>query len=353
MNVLIVGGTFGNLPKKSGVIEKLSSFFEQPSVINGGELTDLPSKITEDLAIWMPNIDNEENKNYPTKKNGTVLICSKVMRAGYTHMEAISRIFSLHGNAVIEIEPNSVFIFTLIDALGNTWYKGESIKQLAEKITEFYEFTKKSVRIPTRRDNSWSRSIVFSKEQQELLDDLIKINAELQNKITSQCGKRFFGNISTRCQQLFPSIRLENLMFVSPRNSNKETLESTDMVLCSMKRNSQDNTEVIFFNGDKPSVDSPIQLEVYRTKEKVNYMIHGHATLKTKNYSFWTGITEHYRLCGDYNEAFEILEATKGVSSGILTLRNHGFLIFSENIDQISNMLKEAEFDMKINVTPV
>jgi UDP-2,3-diacylglucosamine pyrophosphatase LpxH len=89
-------------------------------------------------------------------------------------------------------------------------------------------------------------------------------------------------------------------------------------------------------------------LEVYRVKEKVNYMIHGHATLKPKEYSFWTGTTKKYRLCGDYREAFEILDATHDQTQGILTLRNHGFLIFAESIEQIETMISEAEFEMRV-----
>ena len=51
----------------------------------------------------MPNIDNEEEKQYPIKKKGSVLICSKVMREGYKPIDAISRIFKMQGNAVIAI----------------------------------------------------------------------------------------------------------------------------------------------------------------------------------------------------------------------------------------------------------
>jgi ribulose-5-phosphate 4-epimerase/fuculose-1-phosphate aldolase len=352
MNVKIVGGNFGLYPKTSGVITKLASFFENPSVVNGGSIASLPQRLDNfDLVVWMPNIDNEEAKHYPLKRNGTVLICSKIMREGYKHIDALSRIFSMHGNAVIEIDTvcEKYFMFTFIDALGNIWYQGSSLEKLVYSIFDFYDFTKSAVRIPTRKSGPWNKDCtVLDSAQEDELNKLLEINSALQSQIMKQCGTRFFGNVSTRCQQLFPSMRSDTI-FVSPRNSDKESLEAKDMVKCRFDCDDADrSTFVSFFNGDKPSIDAAIQLQVYEIKTKVNYMIHGHATLVNKKYSFWTGITENYRLCGDFREAYEILIATHGVDHGILTLKNHGFLVFAENLDQISEVIKEAEFEMDV-----
>ena len=128
MKILLVGGNFGEVleKKESGILNKIYSEFESPAseidVINGGKLTDLPDNIKGyDLILWMVNIDNSEQKYYPSKDPGAVLICSKVMREGYTRINSLSRIFKMHGNAVIEIykdDPYNVK-FCLIDALGN------------------------------------------------------------------------------------------------------------------------------------------------------------------------------------------------------------------------------------------
>lgn len=39
------------------------------------------------------------------------------------------------------------------------------------------------------------------------------------------------GNLSTRCQRLFPTQRTNNYMYVSPRNTDKERLSANDFVL--------------------------------------------------------------------------------------------------------------------------
>lgn len=79
----------------------------------------------------MPNISNENIKQYPKKSIGNVLIVSKVMREGYTDIDAINRIFKMHENAVIAIYNDSnIFRFKLIDALGNVWYDGTDLENI-------------------------------------------------------------------------------------------------------------------------------------------------------------------------------------------------------------------------------
>jgi hypothetical protein len=134
MKTLIVGGNFGDAPKKSSIVDKISNKFIESFNINGGKLDDLPFKIDSDLIIWMPNISNETKKQYPFKSVGNVLIVSKVMREGYTRLDAVSRIFKMRGNAVIAIYKEDIFRFELIDALGNIWYNGSDIKNLTDKI---------------------------------------------------------------------------------------------------------------------------------------------------------------------------------------------------------------------------
>ena len=121
MKTILIGGDFGNIPKSSSVINKLSKFFDDVDIKNGGTLDDL--KINLDgfsLVIWSPNIDNEIDKQYPKKEKGSVLICTKVLRENRNYGDAVARIFKMNANAVITIESSSKpFKFQLIDALGN------------------------------------------------------------------------------------------------------------------------------------------------------------------------------------------------------------------------------------------
>ena len=317
MKTLIVGGNFSQT-KSSKIIDEIGKYisksFSEVEILNGGKIENLPRHLDFDLTIWMPNIVNEEQKHYPTKKQGSVLICSKVMRDGYKDIDAVSRIFRMHGNAVIAIyKDKKPFIFRLIDALGNEWYSGSSLEELSHCIMSFYNWTKQAIRINIVQDNS------LREEEHPFLKELIEINNSLARFVKRQCGDRFFGNISTRCQQLFPSSSSSFGIYVSPRNSNKEELTSDDMVYV--------NSDMHYKGDKKPSVDSPCQIEIYKRHPELHYMIHGHAFIKE------APTTENYYLCGDVREADEVSSIIKG--KGAINLKNHGFLIYAETIEDL------------------
>lgn len=330
MKVLLVGGNFGDTLEKreSGVLKKIYAAFSSPAsevdIINGGKLTDLPDSIGGyDLVLWMLNINNAEQKHYPSKDPGSVLICSKVMREGYTRIESLSRIFRMHGNAVLEVykdDPANIK-FVFLDALGNEWYSGSDIEELVKQILSFYIFTKSSVRIQTTRIES---------PAEHNLSGLIEANKRLQSLVMSRCGNRFFGNLSTRCTKLFPSMRDGEVMYVSPRNVSKESIRPKDMI--------------VYMSGDKyygeqkPSVDSPCQIRLYEKLPEINFMIHGHATLQKVQ------TTKNYRLCGDTREVSEVLDIINSDSMRFcINLKNHGFLIGANDLDNLELIIENIE----------
>lgn len=339
IKIQIVGGNFGINQKPSSVVNKISEILDTNNVLNGGSIKDLPTELSSDLILWMPNIINEEPKHYPNKKVGSVLICSKVMREGYRKIDAISRIFKLHGNAVIAIYKDTIpFTFELIDALGNVWYKGSDISELSESILKFYNFTKEAVRVQTKREDI---DIHFDNEITNTLNGLIQTNIKLQKHIETSCGNRFFGNISTRCQKLFPSLKINSkYMFVSPRNSDKETLTSDDMVLYS-----SNNT---YSGKNKPSVDSPTQIKLYELYPNINFMIHGHAMIS----DIGEVNTNNYRLCGDTREVNEILDVVDtDEESFVINLKNHGFLIGANSLSLLDELVNKIISNANIKIT--
>lgn len=329
MKVLVVGGNFGEAPKPSSIVTKISNEFEEANVVNGGELVELPHEISSDLIIWMPNIINEVPKQYPKKSVGNVLIVSKVMREGYSGVDAVSRIFKMHGNAVIAIYKEEKFRFKLIDALGNTWYNSTDLVGLVNRIKDFYDFTRSSIRYRTSRVDG-----ITNVNYNDNFNSFIGINRDLAEHIQTSCGERFFGNLSTRCMQLFPSKRsLMTEMFVSPRNSNKQHIEPKDMVFC------KSIGDIIAYDGEKkPSVDAPVQLLIYNDCPQVNYMIHGHAFIKG------AVETSEYFVCGDVREATEVIEIIGDNSYGAINLKNHGFLLYADTLANMEEVIDGLEF---------
>lgn len=350
-NYVLVGGTFNdNKGKESGVVNKLYNALGtfNAMLYNGGNYYDLVgnvlSSITEtDLIIWMADVDNKKEKVYPKKNTGSVLICSKVIRDDYTYKDAIARIFKMHGNAVIAIIKNNdtnMFVFEFWDALANCWYRGSDIEKLALTIYKFYIFSRGSIRRQTYRDKSL---ISYNDGRPDDLNDFIKLNNSLADFIQTSCGDRFFGNLSTRCQKLFPSVRTGNFIYVSPRNVDKNRLTPSDFVLF-------DTDDYSYYTTDekmKPSVDSPVQAELYKEYSTINYMIHGHAFInEIDDKSIPVLNTENYFPCGDLRELVEVKKLMKNIiydeyhkNYGIINLKGHGFLMFSQTFEQMQYII--------------
>jgi len=323
VKTLIVGGDI-KTQKPSSIIHKLSEEFRDVNTVLNGTL---PKSITGyDLTLWFPNIPNEEEKNYPVKDKGSVLICSKVIREGRTEVDAVSRIFDIHGNAVVCIykHKHKNFSFQLIDALGNSWVHTDSLRLLLKSILEFYEWSKGQIRM------SFIESTGIVKPSISLPKQFVELNTKVADKIESKLGARYFGNFSTRCMKLFPSIRqiTHDTYLFSPRNIDKKRLSTEDFVLV---------TPPYYYGNRMYSVDSPCQMYIYRQFDDINYMIHGHAYIKHAKF------TESYYPCGDLREVEEIAKLFR-TGARVINLKNHGFLIAAEDLRVMEYSISSLEF---------
>ena len=192
---IIVGGDFGDNPRSSSIVNKLSELFNSETV-NGGTIDDLTNvKLNGyDLILWLANVSNNEEKHYPRKDKGSVLICSKVIHDDVTDMDAVSRIFKMNANAVISIETKiKPFRFKLIDALGNLWCDTVDLEELKNSILKLYDFTKSSIRLSASKISNNTLDLV----QYQPFVDLNRLVADKSESM----GGRYFGNCSTRCEK--------------------------------------------------------------------------------------------------------------------------------------------------------
>lgn len=323
MKTMLVGGTVdGN--KRSVIADMIAGGIGAQEVWNGM----MPDSIQgKDLTVWMIDIDNKYEKEYPKKDKGSVLICSKVMREGYTDTDAVTRIFKMNGNAVIKIYTDCFpYKFQLTDALGNDWTpKTESIPDICDAIRKLYEWTKASIRKSLRHDPS---NIPLTLDER-----FVPIVKAVAKKVMNGCETRFFGNYSTRCTKLFPSGRVaaDGFLF-SPRNVDKQFITQEDFVFCD---------EETYYGDRKPSVDTPVQIELYKAFPNLKYMIHGHAYVKD---ALWT---KEYFPCGDMREVqgvIDVLPKDAGNQTTVVNLKNHGFIIMANSIFGLEIASKYCEF---------
>jgi hypothetical protein len=326
MKTIIVGGFWGDIPKASVVINKLA-FYYDADVFNGGsfeELQTVASRITEyDVIIWFPDIDNSKEDIKIVKKLGSVMFVSKVLRENRNRIDAVTRIFKFGANAVIAIKKNDdKFNFELIDALDNTWSNSTNIKDLVSGINEITDWTKSAKREGTLKIKN-------------PLETLIDINKKVQIESAKQ-NIRYFGNLSTRCTKMFPSFRTTNeSCYVSARNTDKQNLTPSDMIQVTTI-----NDKLRYFGERKPSVDTPVQMALYNILPEINFFIHGHTFIKDAK------TTEHYFPCGDMREVPEIVKIISG-NKGVINLKNHGFLIYADTLENLEEIVDNIIFDVK------
>lgn len=348
MKRLVVGGNFGD-PKSSSVIKKLSRWLVADS-FNGGTLENLSQArkavVDYDLVVWMPNVSNDVKKEYPRKKTGSVLICSKVLHDGRNTGDAVARIFKMNANAVITINTGSEdsFTFNLVDALGNLWIETTDIHELSSSIEALAYWTKQS----KRKNSKYTDKNFF--ENKEVEDKFCEIVKTISQKVENERGGRYFGNASTRCSFMFPTSKLNSglphfpggnvFIHVSGRNMPKDHLKPDDFVPVY-----EIDGEILYEKETvKPSVDAPVQLELYKKFPNINFMIHGHAYIKGAK------MTSHYYPCGDLREVdsiMEVLETEQALKTSGLNLKNHGFIIFAEDLESLEKYVKETEFEYR------
>jgi len=200
---------------------------------------------------------------------------------------------------------------------------------LCNRIKDIYNFTKNSTRYESI---SASNDILDLSDYQKFID----LNKLVADKSESM-GGRYFGNCSTRCDKMFPSTRFNNdSILVSKRNVDKNRLTIDDLILVKLRYN------IVEYNGiNKPSVDAPIQLQLYRILPNINFMIHGHY------YIDGVPFTDRYNLCGDVKEVnsiFKFISNYGNKSNGVINLKNHGFLIYASTIDNLENLINNSIF---------
>ena len=334
MRKLIVGGTFDENEGKSSYIvsELIKSLGKDWDYINGGNISYIQNFSPEgiDVLLWMPNISNDEAKiigDLKVKNPRMILIQSKrVIEKEYLPSDVVGRLLKSHAllGIMITKEVNQ-YRYRLLDPLGNQWTDSSNIADIGVAINSRLDYLLGLSRIGSIKKEIESQYIVPS----EFIDIIKEYGSNFTKFVNAVNPNRLLGNASTRCAKGFPAIRMENHILVTKRNVDKQTLNEDDFVLVE-----QDVNKSVYYKGEnKPSVDTPIQLKLFKYYPNVKFMIHGHAYVKDGLF------TSHKVPCGYMEEFDEIkgLIPNTDATNFKINLRGHGCLILANDL----NYLKE------------
>ena len=88
---------------------------------------------------------------------------------------------------------------------------------------------------------------------------------------------------------------------MSRRNVDKRYIEQEAFVPCYM----DDTGNVLYYGPYKPSVDTPIQVRLYKYFPRINYMLHSHVYVKGAPF------TSKAIPCGGIQEVTEIMRVSR------------------------------------------
>lgn len=357
--ILFVGGTWNNEGgRPSKIVELFSKELKNIDLYNGGNYKDLnnilESVINYDIVLWWPNIPNDLPKLKKVKEINykIMLVSSKRNNNEYSFQELLQRSFESKSNLIIEFtKEENIYKIRLFDPLGNVWYYGTNIKECSRELISRLNFIKSIKRESTisYEENKGVLSWFFNDFKEEMYNSNIKIKTPINEEFISIIKeyaiklamntfqttdvKRFLGNASLRCPKGFPSFRDKKYIFVSKRNINKEFITIKDFVPIYEKDNK------IYYCGEhKPSVDSPIQVKLYKYLKNINYMIHSHCYLKDAPY------TKTPLPCGAIDEVNEIISTIKENYKSLnkhfykINLIGHGSIIMSNKLEKLKDI---------------
>lgn len=357
MNILIVGGNFDDEGGRSSSYitkfgnEVLASEYvtvnDSFHCYNGGSFEKLETILScideSDLIFWFANAPNDKEKlvrNLKSLNPRAILITSKNNMDGkYTYMDLVARALQTKSNLLVEFTKSDTMIeATILDPLCNCY---------AMKFTNLVDMTEilmaRAVKL-LGYTRIGSERVGEAKEipMNEAFFDLIKWNADkFHQLIHGSNTSRFLGNASFRCEKGFPSMRSGDLIFVSKRNVDKRDLGANGFVACELESQCGCENPIIETNGDdsgscitpncpvqyygdhKPSVDSPVQLKLYRYYTNINFMIHSHVYVEGAPF------TRYNLPCGAIEEVAEILSVfpNRNMDKFAINLKGHGSLI--------------------------
>jgi hypothetical protein len=336
MKVLFVAGRFDEeRGRPSGYMRRLNQAMRfETTFINGGHINHIPPIYRDldkyDAVLWFIDAPNwlaksikDIKRDYPK----IILVTSKrnLKDEGdnYSLQEVVARALKLKSNLVLELSGSrDRVVGSVLDPLGvfychetaNIYGVAEALSYRVKRLTEFTRVasvrTGGSVEIPPEHP----------------FFDIVKMQADRFHEIIHGVNhERMMGNASFRCARGFPSMRDGGIAFVSRRNVDKRFIGPESFVAVDL-----DSVDPVrYFGPHKPSVDTPVQVKLYRYYDQVRYIVHSHTYIKGAHF------TGEPVPCGA-TEEFDLIKEMvphRDASRFAINLRGHGSIVLGDCVD--------------------
>jgi len=332
--IAVVGGDWGKGGgRPSSYIGKLagalSGFGNELEVHNGGRYPQLAELLDGRLAgsdaiVWMANVPNELPKIRDVKiaYPHTLFVSSKRNNSEYTFQALINRALLQKANLCIDFRRNGgVVSGRLFDPLGVVWQDYTSdIPILAHALSGRLHELKLFTRERSEKLEGTAGPVPPQPEFFALVKDYGKIFHSLV--MPEEGVTRFLGNASFRGK--------DGRIYVSRRNVDKRTIHESSFVEVEYRGDGM----VYYFGDHKPSVDSPIQVRLYRELPNINFMLHAHVYLEN------TPMTKYPVPCGALEEVKEVLSLISDTNVGFarVNLMGHGCIVFANRASKLEHL---------------
>jgi hypothetical protein len=261
-------------------------------------------------------------QTYPRK----LLVTSKrnLTEDRYSIQDVVTRALATKSNLVLMVSgTRDNLLGTVLDPLGATYcYEEGDIEVVAKALADRIKLLGTFTRVPSRSIGP----VQVPPDENEFFE-LIKKQADRFHEIIHGVGhERMLGNASFRCCKGFPSIRGENgLIFVSRRNVDKRFVGSDAFVATQLA----EDGSVEYYGDIKPSVDTPIQLRLYKALPWVNYMLHSHTYVKD------APLTSSPVPCGAIEEVDQILSVVTPGARCAVNILGHGSIVLARDVSSL------------------
>ncbi len=355
-DLLLIGGTFDHEGgRESSIADSLfqgiknAGEFNRVCEKNGGSIGYLINVLKDEFKyiVWMAHVSNDEEKTVADIKKRwpkTILVTSKrCVEKDYKLEDVIQHALKIKSNLVLQIirtkyDEKNLYMGRVIDPLGNLFRTEQEDSDWVDTGSDGYTsyfprlggvIGKRIValanikRVGSTRIGDkiapWSDKDFF-KEVRSLATKFDKLIVK-PDKVSS--------NASFRCQKGFPSAKIDDFVFVSRRNIDKEFIGEDGFVAVS-----KHSLPVQYWGEHKPSVDTPVQLGLYNYYKNVNYIIHGH--VYTEDGIF----TKKNVPCGAMEEVAEVIAVEPDFTRAnfSVNLLGHGTILLLRNLEYLKNV---------------